>query len=86
MIDISMLSNKQNKNQNTSWISLCGKLEAYIGIYFLSGASIPDNKIETLYYDASIDKDDSVELIDSKVNYLNPKHFSVSQLVYALNQ
>lgn len=36
--------------------------------------------------DASIDKDDSVELIDSKVNYLNPKHFSVSQLVYALNQ
>lgn len=86
MIDISMLSNKQNKNQNTSWISLCGKLEAYIGNYFLSGASIPDNKIETLYYDASIDKDDSVELIDSKVNYLNPKHFSVSQLVYALNQ
>lgn len=85
MIDISMLSNKQNKNQNTSWISLCGKLEAYIGNYFLSGASIPDNKIETLYYDASIDKDDSVELIDSKVNYLNPKHFSVSQLVYALN-
>lgn len=47
MIDISMLSNKQNKNQNTSWISLCGKLEAYIGNYFLSGASIPDNKIET---------------------------------------
>ena len=86
MIDISMLSNKQNKNQNTSWISLCGKLEAYIGNYFLSGASIPDIKIETLYYDASIDKDDSVELIDSKVNYLNPKHFSVSQLVYALNQ
>lgn len=85
MIDISMLSNKQNKNQNTSWISLCGKLEAYIGNYFLAGASIPDNKIETLYYDASIDKDDSVELIDSKVNYLNPKHFSVSQLVYALN-
>lgn len=39
MIDISMLSNKQNKNQNTSWISLCGKLEAYIGNYFLSGAS-----------------------------------------------
>lgn len=34
MIDISMLSNKQNKNQNTSWISLCGKLEAYIGNYF----------------------------------------------------
>ncbi len=85
MIDISMLSNKQNKNQNTSWISLCGKLEAYIGNYFLAGASIHDNKIETLYYDASIDKDGSVELIDSKVNYLNPKHFSVSQLVYALN-
>ena len=67
MIDISMLSKKQNKNQNTSWISLCGKLEAYIGNYFLSGASIPDNKIETLYYDASIDKDDSVELIERNI-------------------
>lgn len=67
MIDISMLINKQNKNQNTSWISLCGKLEAYIGNYFLSGASIPDNKIETLYYDASIDKDDSVELIERNI-------------------
>lgn len=66
--------------------SLCEELEAYIGNYFLSGASIPDNKIEYYIIDASIDKDDSVELIDSKVNYLNPKHFSVSQLVYALNQ
>lgn len=26
--------------------SLCEELEAYIGNYFLSGASIPDNKIE----------------------------------------
>jgi hypothetical protein len=29
---------------------------------------------------------EAFELLDSKVNYLNPKHFSVSQLVYALNQ
>lgn len=29
---------------------------------------------------------EAFELIDRKVNYLNPKHFSVSQLVYALNQ
>ena len=33
----------------------------------MSGASIPDNKIETLYYDASIDKDDSVELIERNI-------------------
>lgn len=26
--------------------SLCEELEAYIGNYFLSGTSIPDNKIE----------------------------------------
>lgn len=67
MIDISMLSNKQNENQNTLWISLCGKLEAYIGNYFLSGASVPDNEIETLYYDSSIDRYDSVELIERNI-------------------
>ena len=35
-------------------MSLCGKLEAMIGNYFLSGVGIPDNDndIQILYYDS----------------------------------
>ena len=43
--------NKQKKNINHR-ISLCGKLEAIIGNYFLSGAGSPDNEIRVLYYDS----------------------------------
>lgn len=67
MIDIGVLINQQNKVQNTGVISLCGKLEAYIGNYFLSGCGIPDNEVETLYYDASIDRDDCVELVEKNI-------------------
>lgn len=167
MIDISCIDNKNRINQAS--ISLCGKLEAYIGRYFLSNV-LPDSEVETLYYDATIagiyDEVDTVEknivayfvnnetiafvkheifeklqketeeygiyyimvddfdeevltvnkdlelpaylknilwidddflsdesipfnydafdIIDSKVDYLNPKHFSVRQLVRAL--
>lgn len=65
MIDITKLL-KNNKAYNVP-ISLCGKLEAYIGNYFLSGVSVPENDIETLYYDASIGIDDCVELIERNI-------------------
>ena len=35
-------------------ISLCGKLEAIIGNYFLSGAGISDNDIQVLFYDSTV--------------------------------
>lgn len=35
-------------------ISLCGKLEAVIGNYFLAGAGSPDEDVYTLYYDPDI--------------------------------
>lgn len=34
-------------------VSLCGKLEALVGGYYLAGSGNPDGKIETLYYDPS---------------------------------
>lgn len=35
-------------------MSLCGKLEAIIGNYFLSGASYPVSDIQVLYYDSTV--------------------------------
>ena len=168
MIDISNITITRCDNQIIPDISLCGKLEAFVGGYFLSNV-LPESKVETLYYDATIDNiydavdtieknivayfvnDESIafvksevleklkketeeygityvevndfyqevlfvdkgnipdylqeiiwidddflsddkldfdydafELIDSKVSYLNPKHFSVYQMVCAL--
>lgn len=48
-------------------ISLCGKLEAIIGGYFLSGAGLCQQGVETLYYDSSVGKDDTVELIKENI-------------------
>lgn len=167
MIDIGCIENSNRINKAS--ISLCGKLEAYIGRYFLSNA-YPESVVETLFYDKTLvniydevktveqnivayfvdgesiafvksdvfeklqseteeygivllmidDFDEEVlcinqeqqlpkylenilwvdddflsdeslpfdyeafEIIDSKVAYLNPKHFSVSQLIKAL--
>jgi len=66
MIELNEFKNEKVKNKNT-YISLCGKLEAMIGNYFLSGVSVPEQAVETLYYDGLIDIDDSVELIKENI-------------------
>ena len=48
-------------------ISLCGKLEAIIGGYFLSGAGLSGPGVEILYYDPSVGEDDTVELIKENI-------------------
>lgn len=65
MIELTELNNKKYDRRKV-YISLCGKLEAIIGNYFLPGVG---QEIETLYYDVSIDIDDSVELIENIVAY-----------------
>ncbi len=47
------IARKQKKDIKHQ-ISLCGKLEAIIGNYFMSGAGIPDNDIQVLYYDSKV--------------------------------
>ena len=49
MIDISNIITNRCEKQINPDISLCGKLEAFIGGYFLS--TILGPMIETLYYD-----------------------------------
>lgn len=44
----------QQKKYIKPRMSLCGKLEAMIGNYFLRGAGIPDNDIQVLYYDGTV--------------------------------
>jgi len=48
-------------------ISLCGKLEAIIGNYFLSKVGIPENDIQILYYDSSIGFYDAVPLVKENI-------------------
>jgi len=48
-------------------ISLCGKLEAIIGNYFLSGAGVPGERVETLYYDPAVGKYDAVPMIKENI-------------------
>lgn len=66
MIDLSKIIINRNAREIVPWISLCGKL-AYIGNYFLSGVWVPENEIETLYYDSSIGRDDCVDLIEKNI-------------------
>lgn len=57
-------------NQKTDMpnqISLCGKLEALVGNYFLAGAGIPENAVETLYYDPFLDFMDTVSLVNENI-------------------
>ena len=44
----------QKKNLQPEF-SLCGKLEAIIGNYYLSGSSYPESDIQVLYYDSTVD-------------------------------
>lgn len=58
--------NEQKKHTNHQ-ISLCGKLEAMIGNYFLSGAGAPNNDIQVLYYDATVGFYDEVPLLKENI-------------------
>lgn len=48
-------------------ISLCGKLEAMIGNYFLSGAGVPDYDIQVLYYDSTVGFYDAIPLVKENI-------------------
>lgn len=57
-------------NQNVAtknWISLCGKLEAIVGNYFLAGAGAPEERVETVYYDATVDFYDVVPRVKENI-------------------
>lgn len=57
-----------NQNKTTeNRISLCGKLEGLVGNYFLSGAGVPGECVETVYYDSTIDFYDSVPLVKENI-------------------
>ncbi|MGN0426960.1 MAG: hypothetical protein ACI4F0_04075 [Agathobacter sp.] len=52
---------------NNPKISLCGKLEAIIGNYFLYGAGTSDDDFEVLYYDSKVGFYDCVDLIKENI-------------------
>jgi len=57
-----------NQNRTTEKrISLCGKLEAVVGNYFLSGAGVPGECVETLYYDSTVGLYDCVPLVKKNI-------------------
>ena len=60
------LSTKKRKEVKP-WISLCGKLEAMVGNYFLSGAGVPDNEIQILYYDSTVGLDDEIHKVKENI-------------------
>lgn len=60
------IKNKQKKNINHK-MSLCGKLEAMIGNYFLSGAGIADSEIRVLYYDSTVGFYDEIPLVKENI-------------------
>lgn len=57
----------KKKKEVKQWISLCGKLEAMVGNYFLSGAGIPDNEIQILYYDSTVGFYDEIHLMKENI-------------------
>ncbi|SFU94150.1 hypothetical protein [Butyrivibrio sp. M55] len=59
---INLLKRKKN---SIPYISLCGKLEAIIGGYYLSGSGLYD--IETLYYDPDAGIYDEIPLSKDKI-------------------
>lgn len=65
MIDISIIEKKAVCRKPTE-ISLCGKLEALIGNYFLSNVS-PESRIEILYYDATVGIYDAVDTLEKNI-------------------
>lgn len=61
------LVHRNQQKEMKHWISLCGKLEAIIGNYFLSGAGIPDNNIQVLYYDSTVGFYDEISLVKENI-------------------
>ena len=59
--------NVEQKKEKKQWISLCGKLEAIIGNYFLSGAGTPEEEVEILYYDSKAGEYDMISLVKENV-------------------
>jgi len=57
----------KKREEVKQWISLCGKLEAVVGNYFLSGAGIPDNEIQILYYDSTVGLDDEIHKVKENI-------------------
>lgn len=55
------------RRENMHRISLCGKLEAIIGNYFLSGSGVPDNDIQVLYYDSTVGFYDAIPLVKETI-------------------
>ena len=60
------IENKQKKIINQR-MSLCGKLEAMIGNYFLSGAGAPDGEIRVLYYDSTVGFYDEIPRVKENI-------------------
>ena len=60
-------SSTKKRKEVKQWISLCGKLEAMVGNYFLSGAGIPDNEIQILYYDSTVGFYDEIRLVKENI-------------------
>ncbi len=56
----------QNKTMDKR-LSLCGKLEAVVGNYFLSGGGASGECVKTLYYDSTVGFYDSVPLIKENI-------------------
>lgn len=61
------LSINKQKNDINHRVSLCGKLEAIIGNYFMSGAGNPDNDIRVLYYDSTVGFDDEIPRVKENI-------------------
>ena len=67
MIVLNDYFHNEKKASNGS-ISVSGKLEAYIGNYFVSGEGILDEKLLLIYYDPEIDNIyDAVECTKEKL-------------------
>lgn len=65
MIDISNIEKRVDCRKQLN-ISLCGKLEAFVGNYFLSNV-FPESRVEILYYDATVGLYDAVEMIEKNI-------------------
>lgn len=59
--------NMKQRTNIPQQMSLCGKLEAIIGNYFLAGAGIPDASVEILYYDSKVGFYDDVPLLKENI-------------------
>lgn len=75
MIDIGCIEERSGINHAD--ISLCGKLEAFIGNYYLSNV-LPESKVETLYHDNTIGIYDAVDTVEKNIvaYYVNDESVS----------